>query len=67
MGISEYNIGEAGTGALALWATWKYSADVVGKCKIYKGYLHTHAYIYINSVYILCDASIVVCKIALLM
>eukprot|EP01036_Dinobryon_divergens_P027716 gene27716-36533_t len=26
---SEYNIGEAGTGALALWATWKYSADVV--------------------------------------
>ena len=36
MGISEYNIGEAGTGALALCATWNYSADVVNT------YIHTY-------------------------
>jgi len=29
VGISEYNIGEAGVGTLALWATWQFAGDVI--------------------------------------
>ena len=43
MGISEYNIGEAGTGALALCATWNYSADVVNTC------IHTYIHTFIEA------------------